>query len=140
MNNLLLAVAIATIGLISNVFSSSLPTSHLERRAGKITPKVVIFSMFPPEADAWYGIKEFDVLAHNITVPGLSPLYPDAHCTANGDVCQVTIGEAGRSCTDILMSTSSDTKFQRLTRQPLLHHWFDIQDLTSARPTSWLPA
>lgn len=42
----------------------------------------------------WYGIPEFDVLALNITVPGASPLYPDAHCTADGDICQITLGEA----------------------------------------------
>lgn len=61
-----------------------------------IKPKVFIISMFPPEAEVWYGIPEFDVLAANITVPGFSPLYPDAHCTANGDVCQLTTGESGK--------------------------------------------
>jgi purine nucleoside permease len=53
--------------------------------------------MFDPEAESWYGIPEFNVLAMNITVPGASPLYPDAHCTADGDVCQYTIGESGES-------------------------------------------
>lgn len=42
----------------------------------------------------WYHIPEFDVLAHNVTVPGFSPLLPDAHCTADGAVCQLTTGEA----------------------------------------------
>ena len=86
----------ATAGcLISNVFAGLVP-ANLEARAPKVVkPKIVIFSMFDPEAEVWYGIPEFDVLAMNITVPGFSPLYPDAHCTANGDVCQVTIGEAG---------------------------------------------
>lgn len=84
--------------LVSSVLASVVP-SKVEARAGSVVkPKIVIFSMFDPEADVWYGIPEFDVLAMNITVPGLSPLYPDVHCTANGEVCQITIGEAGMSC------------------------------------------
>ena len=34
-----------------------------------------------------------DILTKNITVPGFSPLYPAAHCVANGSVCQLTTGE-----------------------------------------------
>jgi hypothetical protein len=60
-----------------------------------VAPKVVIVSMFDPEADVWYGIPEFDVLAQNISLPGLSPLFPEVHCTADGDICQFTIGESG---------------------------------------------
>ncbi|KAK4996406.1 hypothetical protein LTR66_003990, partial [Elasticomyces elasticus] len=59
-----------------------------------VKPKVFIISMFPPEAAVWYGIPEFDVLATNITVPGFSPLFPDAHCTADGEICQLTTGES----------------------------------------------
>ena len=44
---------------------------------------------------AWYNIPEFNLLANNITVPGFSPLYRQAHCTATGDVCQLVTGEAG---------------------------------------------
>ena len=91
----LLTVAAVVACLISNVFSAFLPAG-LEARAGSVVkPKVVIISMFDPEGEAWYGISEFDVLAMNITVPGLSPLYPQVHCTANGEVCQLTIGESG---------------------------------------------
>ena len=54
---------------------------------------------FPPEGEVWYGIPEFDLLAHNITVPGLSPLYPDVHCTASGEVCQLVTGESGKCIT-----------------------------------------
>ncbi|KAI0377606.1 putative purine nucleoside permease [Hypomontagnella monticulosa] len=65
---------------------------------GKIAPKVVIISMFDPEADVWYenlpNTPLGDILANNISIPGLSPLYPYAHCTKNGDVCQITAGEA----------------------------------------------
>ena len=44
----------------------------------------------------WHNIPEFNVLAQNITIPGLSPIYPDIHCTATGDICQLVIGEGGK--------------------------------------------
>ncbi|KAI9702420.1 MAG: hypothetical protein M1836_000899 [Candelina mexicana] len=59
-----------------------------------IAPKVFIISMFPPEAAVWYHIPEFDLLAKNVTVPGFSPLFPDAHCTADGEICQLITGES----------------------------------------------
>lgn len=81
--------------LLVHVYSALLPTRLHERaQETAVKPKVFIISMFSPEAEEWYGIPEFDVLAMNITVPGFSPLYPDAHCTANGDVCQLTTGES----------------------------------------------
>ena len=79
----------------------------------KIAPKVFIFGMvsmstlaesrlqltdaptqFEEEGEAWFGIPEFNVLAHNITVPGFSPLFPQAHCTHDGSICSLTTGEA----------------------------------------------
>ena len=72
------------------------PVSNLEARGHKhIKPKVFLIDMFPPEGAAWYGIPEFNLLARNITVPGISPLFPDVHCTEKGDVCQIITGEAG---------------------------------------------
>ncbi|KAI6894768.1 hypothetical protein KC334_g11951, partial [Hortaea werneckii] len=50
-----------------------------------VKPKIFIISMFDPEATVWWGIDEFDILAMNITVPGFSPLFPEAHCTADGE-------------------------------------------------------
>ncbi|KAI1135926.1 putative purine nucleoside permease [Hypoxylon sp. FL0543] len=64
----------------------------------RIAPKVVIVSMFSPEAEIWYenmpDTTLGDVRANNITVPGLSPLYPHVHCNARGEVCQLTVGES----------------------------------------------
>lgn len=57
-----------------------------------VKPKVMIINMFAPEAEIWYGIPEFDILAVNITLPGASPLFPHVHCTADGDICQVVSG------------------------------------------------
>ena len=93
----LVPIAATTACLISNFFAALLPSDVEARAASVVKPKVVIFSMFDPEAEVWYGIPEFDLLAMNITVPGLSPLFPDVLCTADGEVCQVIVGEAGMS-------------------------------------------
>ncbi|KAJ7198276.1 purine nucleoside permease [Mycena pura] len=58
-----------------------------------IAPRVLILSMFAEEAEAWYRIPEFNLLARNISVPGLSPLFPQVHCTRDGTICQLTMGE-----------------------------------------------
>lgn len=63
-----------------------------ERASTKITPKIFIISMFDSEADIWYE-KMPSLYDKNITIPGASPLFPDAHCTKAGDVCQLTSGE-----------------------------------------------
>lgn len=82
--------------LVSVDLAVAKPLSILEARGHKhIKPKVFLIDMFPPEGAAWYGIPEFNLLARNISVPGLSPLYPDVHCTDKGDVCQIVTGEAG---------------------------------------------
>ncbi|PQE21952.1 purine nucleoside permease protein [Rutstroemia sp. NJR-2017a WRK4] len=72
------------------------PGSGHRNASCPITPKVFIIDMFSDEGAAWYGIPEFDVLAQNITVPGISPLFPQVHCTADGQICQVTTGEGGK--------------------------------------------
>lgn len=66
------------------------------KRSAPIAPKFFIVSMFDPEAAVWYDIPEFNVLAQNISLPGLSPLFPEIHCTADGDICQFTLGESGK--------------------------------------------
>ncbi|KAE8445716.1 hypothetical protein EG329_012895 [Mollisiaceae sp. DMI_Dod_QoI] len=65
----------------------------------RLSPKVFIISMFSPEADIWYTNADTpgsigDLLAINVTVPGFSPLFPEAHCLADGSVCQLTTGES----------------------------------------------
>ncbi|OQO13233.1 hypothetical protein B0A48_01461 [Cryoendolithus antarcticus] len=86
----------AAVGLSSVAAAALLPTQQVKERALEyvVQPKVFIISMFDPEAEVWWGIPEFDLLALNITVPGFSPLFPDAHCTANGDICQLVTGES----------------------------------------------
>ncbi|KAH6653807.1 putative purine nucleoside permease [Truncatella angustata] len=84
--------------------------------AERIAPKILIISMFYPEADVWYENMPKsgygDLLAQNITVPGLSPIYPEVHCIPSGEICQVTAGEseinAAASISSLMLSTKFD--------------------------------
>ncbi|KAG9018011.1 hypothetical protein FRB90_012679, partial [Tulasnella sp. 427] len=87
----MLFLAVLLLVLLSVVQAAPLKVGS---RNGKITPKIFIITMFTPEGEAWYNIPEFNLLANNITIPGLSPLFPDAHCTSDGDICQINVGEA----------------------------------------------
>lgn len=122
--------------------------------------------MFAPEAEVWYGIKEFNVLAQNISVPGLSPLFPEVHCTAKGDVCQVITGEseinAASSITALVQSpkfnltksyfmvagiagvnpkvaTLGSVTFARYAVQVALQYEFDYRDLPKNFTTGYIP-
>ncbi|MCJ1314312.1 hypothetical protein MMC25_007993 [Agyrium rufum] len=81
----------------------------------KITPKVFIIDMFPPEAEAWYGIKEFNLLEKNITVPGFSPLFPQVHCTKTEDVCQLVTGESEINAASTISALMLSPKFNLKT-------------------------
>jgi len=139
---------------------------NLSKRKGKIAPKIVIISMFAPEAEVWYGIDEFDVLARNITVPGLSPLFPEAHCTKDGDICQVTTGEseinaastisalvhspyfdftttyfmvAGIAGVNPEVGTLGSVTFAKYAVQVALQYEFDIRDIPNNFTTGYIP-
>ncbi|KAG8989783.1 hypothetical protein FRB94_014015 [Tulasnella sp. JGI-2019a] len=98
------------------------------RNSGPIKPKVMIIDMFSTEAEAWYGIPEFDLLAQNITVLGLSPLYPDVHCTANSDVCQVINGQAEINAAATIASLVASPLFD------LTNTYFFIAGTAGANP------
>ena len=48
---------------------------------------------YDDEGYTWLSKESLGLYANNITIPGLSPLFPDAHCTETGDVCEITTGE-----------------------------------------------
>jgi purine nucleoside permease len=89
---------VAALQLLSVASASLVPAAKIEKKAIEyiVKPKIFIISMFDPEAEVWWNIPEFDLLALNITVPGFSPLFPDAHCTADGEICQLITGESGK--------------------------------------------
>ena len=59
----------------------------------------------------WWGIPEFNIIANNITVPGLSPIFPDVHCTDAHDVCQLTTGEGEINAATTIMALTLNPNF-----------------------------
>ncbi|KAK4684567.1 hypothetical protein P7C73_g5606, partial [Tremellales sp. Uapishka_1] len=55
-----------------------------------IAPKVMIISMFLYE-DLWPAALN---LTHNVTIPGLSPLFPNVKCNEAKDICRIVTGES----------------------------------------------
>ena len=108
-----LATALSLVGLSTAIplTKDSLP----EKRASVIKPKVFLIDMFGPEAEVWYGIPEFDLLAKNITVVGLSPLFPEIHCTKDDSVCQVVTGESEINAATTIASLVKSPKFDLTT-------------------------
>ncbi|KAG6832674.1 hypothetical protein H0H87_000856 [Tephrocybe sp. NHM501043] len=133
---------------------------------GKIKPKVFIISLYSSEGAVWYGIPEFNVLAENITIPGFSPLFPDAHCTSDGTVCQLTTGEAeinaaltinsllhspifdltstyfliaGVAGVNPKHATIGSVTFARFAVQVALQYEFDARDKPPNHPTGYVP-
>lgn len=54
------------------------------------SPKVFIINMFTLEREPFLESYNF---THNITIPGLSTIYPTVKCTENYELCQATTGE-----------------------------------------------
>jgi purine nucleoside permease len=153
-----------------------------------ITPKVFIISMvrprrpipqtipsnnpqFGPEADIWYTNADApgsigDLLAKNITVPGFSPLFPQAHCLADGSVCQLTTGEseinAASTISALMLSpffdlkktyfliggiaginpkhgTLADVAFCKYAIQVALQYEFDAREIPDNFTTGYVP-
>ncbi|OOF92865.1 hypothetical protein ASPCADRAFT_399127 [Aspergillus carbonarius ITEM 5010] len=94
----------------------------------KIAPKVFIMSMFEPEAAIWWGIPEFDLLAHNITIPGASPIFPDVHCTADYSICQLVTGESEINAAITVSSIIFNSLFD------LTHTYFFIAGIAGVNP------
>ncbi|KAJ5921631.1 hypothetical protein N7454_009105 [Penicillium verhagenii] len=154
-------------GLIASLlFSGSALASVHAHHEEKITPKVFIVSMFEPEGAAWWDIPEFDLLAHNITVPGLSPIYPDVHCTEDYEICQLITGEseinaattvasvafsslfnltqtyffiAGIAGVNPERATTGSATFARYAVQVALQYEIDIRELPSTYQTGYFP-
>ncbi|KAJ5769755.1 uncharacterized protein N7511_001806 [Penicillium nucicola] len=146
--------------------SSLVGATGTHQAAKPIAPKVFIVSMFEPEAEAWWNIPEFDLLAHNITLPGLSPVYPDVHCTEDYEICQLITGEseinAATTVTAVAFSpvfdltqtyffiagiagvnpkktTTGSVTFARYAVQVALQYEIDIRELGSNYTTGYIP-
>ncbi|KAF7589723.1 hypothetical protein BBP40_003921 [Aspergillus hancockii] len=163
-----------TTGLLlgSSCLAAASPSTWQRSQVGakhqpkKVAPKVFIVSMFEPEAAAWWGIPEFDLLAHNITVPGASPIFPDVHCTGDYSVCQLITGEgeinaaitvssialspffdlthtyflvAGIAGINPKVGTISSVTFARFAIQVALQYEIDLRELPDNFTTSYFP-
>jgi len=122
--------------------------------------------MFTNEAEVWYNIPEFNVLAKNITVPGLSPLFQQIHCTADEEICQLVTGEseinaassvsaliysglfnltstyfmiAGIAGVNPIVATTGSVTFARYAVQVGLQFEIDAREIPSDFPTGYFP-
>ncbi|RPD68378.1 purine nucleoside permease [Lentinus tigrinus ALCF2SS1-7] len=98
------------------------------RSRDTFAPKVFIISMFDAEGDAWHGIPEFNVLERNITIPGFSPLFPQAHCTRDGSICQLVTGEAEINAASTITALVQSPLFD------LTHTYFLIAGIAGISP------
>lgn len=71
-------------------------------------PKVLVVSLFEPELEVWHENLDF---VHNITVPGLSPLFPHVYCTEDYEICNVATGEGEVNAATTMMSVATYPKF-----------------------------
>lgn len=86
--------------------------------------KVMIISMFGPEAQAW-----LDRLGpwKTLSVPGLSPDYPDVHCNKQ-DVCVMTTGMGYANAASSIMALTFSSRFD------LRHTYFLISGIAGVDP------
>ncbi|KAM0749609.1 purine nucleoside permease [Meredithblackwellia eburnea MCA 4105] len=81
----------------------------VERRAtGPIAPRVMIITMFAPERAVWIKPLELTV---NVTVPGLSPLFPVIACNTREIICCMTTGESEINAAASTMAMFLSPKF-----------------------------
>ncbi|UNI24822.1 hypothetical protein JDV02_010538 [Purpureocillium takamizusanense] len=86
--------------------------------ASRVAPRVVIVSMWTPEAQIW--LRRFpesnlgSLTAHSVAIPGLSMLFPHVFCTDDFQACQVTLGEgeinAAASMMALVLSQTFDLR------------------------------
>ncbi|KAL4972522.1 purine nucleoside permease [Aspergillus desertorum] len=151
---------------LTSMPSGSGASRDIVRQPSKITPKVFIISMFTPEAEIWHGISEFDLLSHNISLPGLSPLFPSIHCSADYEICQLITGEgeinAASTVSALLYSNTfnltttyfllagiaginpevgptASVTFARFAVQVALQYEFDAREIYANMSTGYLP-
>ncbi|KAJ5156916.1 Purine nucleoside permease [Penicillium canariense] len=157
---------VASLLLAGSTFGAQAAAKEPSAHGHKMAPKVFIVSMFEPEGQAWWNIPEFNLLAHNITIPGLSPLYPDVHCTEDYEVCHMITGEseinaatsvsavafsplfdltrtyffvAGIAGVNPKRATTGSAMFARYAVQVALQYEIDIRELPQTYSTGYIP-
>ncbi|KAG5727536.1 hypothetical protein E4T56_gene12209 [Termitomyces sp. T112] len=148
---------------------TALTNSSEARLISKITPKIFIISLvnvFPPFSVHTTKASASSSVQRPTSVPGLSPLFPDAHCTEDGVICQLTTGEAeinaALSLSALIRSPSFDLRttyfmiagiaginpkvatlasvtFARYAVQVCLQYEFDAREIPPNFPTGYVP-
>lgn len=83
-------VASASVPLPSSPVQTAGLNETIYQESTLYSPKVVIVNMFSLEEEPFHLTYDF---VHHITLPGLSPIYPEVHCDAKYELCQITVGE-----------------------------------------------
>jgi purine nucleoside permease len=109
------------VALVALSFSS--PAHAFWKRPRPI--KALIISMFAPEGEVWV---EPLGLTEAITVPGLSPDYPQVRCNKD-DVCQLTTGMGHTNAATSVMALVFSGMFE------LRHTYFLIAGIAGIDPT-----
>lgn len=92
-----------------------------------VSPRVMITTQFAPERDAWLARRP-TLLARNITLPGLSPLFPAVHCEKDGEVCLWVTGEGQINAAASTMALVLSNKFD------FQHTYFFITGIAGGDP------
>ncbi|KAF7329513.1 Purine nucleoside permease [Mycena kentingensis (nom. inval.)] len=130
----------------------------------RLQPRVFIVNFYSSEANEWYNVPELDLRAQTISIPGFAPLFPDASCTRDGLVCQLTTGQgeinAASTVTALLSSPRFDLRktyfllsgvggispklgtlgsvtFARYAAQTGLQHEFDAREMPEGFPSGY---
>ncbi|KAJ5904007.1 NUP-domain-containing protein [Penicillium tannophilum] len=76
-----------------------------------LSPKILFINAFESETDVFVSDSQLGLLAQNITVPGISPQYPNVTCSSSSEVCQVTTGEGGFQAATTLAALINSATF-----------------------------
>ncbi|KAG5951930.1 hypothetical protein E4U53_002001 [Claviceps sorghi] len=104
---------LSVLALIVPCYTS--PPCARDSTRGSITPRVVVVSMWHPEAQIWH--RRFqesglgNLTARSTPVPGLSMLFPRVFCTDTGTICQLTLGEGEINSAASMMAFVLSDKF-----------------------------
>ena len=158
-----------------SIFISNLrppPTPYLPIQAGStssstnLTPKIFIVAFYDQEGEIWQNDNPSFDLSTELSIPGLSPLFPSVRCTLDHQICMLVTGEgeinAAVSMTALLFSGAFDLShtyfilagmaginprigsvgsvaISRFVVQPSLQYEFDARDKPENFSTGYVP-
>lgn len=94
---------------------------------------ILIDMQFVSEENVWHT-EHYDLLARSVTIPGLSPVYPQIHCDVNGTMCQATMGESGTQTSTSHKGRYSEANHTTPTRNQRSKHHVRPRPLPPLQP------